>query len=291
MRLILRAAYIRETTVIAAREEQDENMWGEQPCRHPGQDTRRGRKCSRHGAEIPCSPWWGSCVPAAHGGHRDAQIHLQPMERPTPEQEGGCEPVGSPCWNRVLAGTWRPMERGAHTGAGVLAGFVTLGEPMLEQGVPENTACCGRVSHIGEVSHGRYPTLQQEQPVMNWPLPPFPISLCCWGGVGRGWKERRGGGKVFLSFILILIILLWFFYWSIQLVSLTLACFVHASIWWVISPVLISAHELLLYFLSRSAEKGIQSGSPITVVWPDRGLFPRYSFTQDSCPVHFLWQP
>ena len=109
------------------------------------QTPRSGHKEGQEVLQARCwdslQPWWGSCVPAAHGGHRDAQIHLQPMEGPTPEQEGGCEPVGSPCWNRVLAGTWRPMERGAHTGAGVLAGFVTLGEPMLEQGVPEKTAC------------------------------------------------------------------------------------------------------------------------------------------------------
>ncbi|KAK4828632.1 hypothetical protein QYF61_000280 [Mycteria americana] len=36
-----------------------------------------------------------------------ADIQLQPVEDPTPEQvdvpEGGCDPVGSPCWRRLLA--------------------------------------------------------------------------------------------------------------------------------------------------------------------------------------------
>ncbi|GAB0186110.1 AN1-type zinc finger protein 5-like [Grus japonensis] len=43
-----------------------------------------------------------------------ADIHLQPVEDPTPEQveapEGGCDPMGSPCWNKLLAGPvdlWR----------------------------------------------------------------------------------------------------------------------------------------------------------------------------------------
>ncbi|GAB0203952.1 AN1-type zinc finger protein 5-like [Grus japonensis] len=41
-----------------------------------------------------------------------ADIHLQPMEDPTLEQveapEGGCDPVGSPCWSRLLAGPVDP---------------------------------------------------------------------------------------------------------------------------------------------------------------------------------------
>ncbi|GAB0176237.1 AN1-type zinc finger protein 5-like [Grus japonensis] len=44
-----------------------------------------------------------------HGG---ADIHLQPMEDPMPEQvetpEGGCDPVGSPHWSRLLAGPVDP---------------------------------------------------------------------------------------------------------------------------------------------------------------------------------------
>ncbi|GAB0179452.1 AN1-type zinc finger protein 5-like [Grus japonensis] len=41
-----------------------------------------------------------------------ADIHLQPMEDPTPEQvdvpEGGCDPMGSPCWSRLLAEPMAP---------------------------------------------------------------------------------------------------------------------------------------------------------------------------------------
>ncbi|GAB0181439.1 AN1-type zinc finger protein 5-like [Grus japonensis] len=41
-----------------------------------------------------------------------ADIHLQPMEDPTAEQvdapKGGCDPVGSPCWSRLLAGPAAP---------------------------------------------------------------------------------------------------------------------------------------------------------------------------------------
>ncbi|GAB0183211.1 hypothetical protein GRJ2_000786400 [Grus japonensis] len=47
-----------------------------------------------------------------------ADIHLQPMEDPTPEQvdapEGGCDPMGSPHWSRLLAGPvdpWREKPR------------------------------------------------------------------------------------------------------------------------------------------------------------------------------------
>ncbi|CAM9264732.1 unnamed protein product, partial [Bubo scandiacus] len=55
-----------------------------------------------------------------------ADILLQPVEDPTPEQvnvpEGGCDPMGSPCR------TCDPVERRAHVGAGLLAGLVTLWE-------------------------------------------------------------------------------------------------------------------------------------------------------------------
>ncbi|GAB0203313.1 AN1-type zinc finger protein 5-like [Grus japonensis] len=43
-----------------------------------------------------------------------ADIHLQPMEDPMPEQveapDGGCGPMGSLCWSKLLAGPvvpWR----------------------------------------------------------------------------------------------------------------------------------------------------------------------------------------
>ena len=56
-----------------------------------------------------------------------ADIHLQPVEDPTPEQvdapKEGRGPVGSLRWSRLLAG---PVETGAHTGGGFLSGLVTL---------------------------------------------------------------------------------------------------------------------------------------------------------------------
>jgi len=35
--------------------------------------------------------------------------------------EGGCDPVGSPHWSKLLAG---PVERGAHAGPGLLTALV-----------------------------------------------------------------------------------------------------------------------------------------------------------------------
>ncbi|GAB0205629.1 hypothetical protein GRJ2_003028500 [Grus japonensis] len=74
-------------------------------------------------AEIPLQPLEKTTVRQAvplqpmevHGG---ADIHLQPMKDPMPEQvevpKGGCDPLGSPCWSRLLAGPvapWREEPR------------------------------------------------------------------------------------------------------------------------------------------------------------------------------------
>jgi len=87
--------------------------------------------------------------------------------------EGRYDPVGSPCWSRLLAG---PVERAAHAGAGLLAGLVTSWGPTLEQPVPEGLDLVGRThaeavseelqpvgrTHVGEtVSHERDLTLEQ----------------------------------------------------------------------------------------------------------------------------------
>ncbi|GAB0203441.1 hypothetical protein GRJ2_002809700 [Grus japonensis] len=83
------------------------------------------------GAEIPLQPVVKAMVRQAFIHPSNVLIALlyfdsKPMEDPKPEQveapEGGCDPVGSPCWSKLLAG---PVERGAHTGAGLLAGLVT----------------------------------------------------------------------------------------------------------------------------------------------------------------------
>ena len=62
------------------------------------------------GAEIPLQPMVKTLVrqvvPLPMEVHGRADIHLQPVEAPTPEQvdtsEGGCDPVGSPHWSSVL---------------------------------------------------------------------------------------------------------------------------------------------------------------------------------------------
>ncbi|GAB0182452.1 epimerase family protein SDR39U1 [Grus japonensis] len=76
-----------------------------------------GGGASGAGAEIPLQALEKTMVRQAvplqpmevHGG---ADIHLQSVEDPKPEQveapEGGCGPVGSPCWSKLLAGPVAP---------------------------------------------------------------------------------------------------------------------------------------------------------------------------------------
>ncbi|KAJ7404541.1 protein pxr1-like [Pitangus sulphuratus] len=79
-------------------------------------------------AEIPLQPVVLAAVPMEV--YRGAEIHSQPVEETHARAGGclreGCEPMGNTCWSRVLARTCRPTERGAHTGAGLLVGPVTL---------------------------------------------------------------------------------------------------------------------------------------------------------------------
>lgn len=73
------------------------------------------------GAEI--SP---AACGAAHG--EAANIHLQPMENPQLELEESqikLRPCGKPALEQSF-GSCRPMERGAHTGSGLMTGLVTL---------------------------------------------------------------------------------------------------------------------------------------------------------------------
>jgi len=55
-----------------------------------------------------------------------------------------CDPVGSPTLEQVPGRTCRPVERGAHAGAGLLAGLVTPWGRTLEQPVPEGLHPVGR---------------------------------------------------------------------------------------------------------------------------------------------------
>ncbi|GAB0185878.1 AN1-type zinc finger protein 5-like [Grus japonensis] len=68
-----------------------------------------------------------------HGG---ADIHLQPMEDPTPEQvdapEGGCDPVGSLCQSRFSVRTCDPMGD-PHWSSLLLKDCTPQKGPLLEQ--------------------------------------------------------------------------------------------------------------------------------------------------------------
>ncbi|GAB0183645.1 AN1-type zinc finger protein 5-like [Grus japonensis] len=101
-------------------------------CRHPGQCRWRGGGAPGARAEIPLQLLEKTMVRQAvplqpmektmvrqpvplqpmevDGG---AGIHFQPVEDPTLEQveapEGGCDPVGSPCWSRFAGRTCDPM--------------------------------------------------------------------------------------------------------------------------------------------------------------------------------------
>ncbi|GAB0181827.1 zinc finger and BTB domain-containing protein 5 [Grus japonensis] len=70
-----------------------------------------------------------------------ADIHLQPVEDPTPEQvdvpKGGCDPVGSPHWSKLLAGPvtlWREEPTLEQV---CWQDLWPRGGPMLEQSAPE----------------------------------------------------------------------------------------------------------------------------------------------------------
>jgi len=123
--------------------ERSETMWDKQLCRHQGQWRRRGRRCSRclsrQFSLAACGEDHGEagCPPAAHGGPRCSRYPPVAHGRdPTPEQVD----AWSKLWprGRDPARSSRPLERGAHTRAGLLAGLVTPWKgPTLEQPVPE----------------------------------------------------------------------------------------------------------------------------------------------------------
>ena len=86
------------------------------------------------GAEIPLQPVGKTMVRQAvplhpmevNGG---ADIHLQPVEDPMLEEgdvpQRRLWPRGKPALEQAAGKTCGPMERGAHAGAGLLAGLVT----------------------------------------------------------------------------------------------------------------------------------------------------------------------
>ncbi|GAB0183455.1 acid sphingomyelinase-like phosphodiesterase 3b [Grus japonensis] len=78
----------------------------------------RERRCSRHQSRdspaAACGEDHGEagCPLQPMEDDGGADIHLQPMEDPTLEQveapKGGCDPMGSPHWSRLLAGPVDP---------------------------------------------------------------------------------------------------------------------------------------------------------------------------------------
>jgi len=84
-------------------------------------------------AEIPLQPMEKTMVRQAvpmqpMGVRGGADIYLQAVEDPTPEQMGAqrrLSPHGEPTLEQAPGNTCGPVERGAHAGAGLLAGLVT----------------------------------------------------------------------------------------------------------------------------------------------------------------------
>ncbi|GAB0209637.1 EH domain-containing protein 4 [Grus japonensis] len=64
-------------------------------------------------------------------------VHLQPMEDPTPEQveapEGGCDPMGSLHWSKLLAGPVDPWREELMLEQVCWQDLGPHGGPMLEQ--------------------------------------------------------------------------------------------------------------------------------------------------------------
>ncbi|GAB0179705.1 zinc finger and BTB domain-containing protein 5 [Grus japonensis] len=71
----------------------------------------------------------------------EQRFHLQPVEDPTPEQvdapKGGCDPVGSPRWSRLLAGPVDPWTEEPTPEQVCWQDLGPHGGPTLEQSAPE----------------------------------------------------------------------------------------------------------------------------------------------------------
>ncbi|GAB0208304.1 mitochondrial enolase superfamily member 1 [Grus japonensis] len=113
--------------------------------------------------------------PMEDGGEQ--RFHLQPTEDPTPEQveapEGGCEPVGSPCWSKLLAGPVDPWREEPTPEQVCWQDLGPHGGPTLEQPAPEGLHPVGE-THIGAVHEGLSPvggtpTLDQRKSVRSPP--------------------------------------------------------------------------------------------------------------------------
>ena len=156
-----------------------------------------------------------------------ADVHLQPREDPMPEQVDARRrlwPHGAPTLELAPGRSCGPVERGAHTGAGLLAGLVTpwgtharaVHEELHPAGRTHAGAVRGGLSPVGGTprwSRGRVWGVlplrrkeRQRQCVMNWPQPPFPVALRHSRRGGRenwewSWAQeegRGGGGRCFM---------------------------------------------------------------------------------------------
>jgi len=164
--------------------------------------------------QFPCSLWW-----------RPQWGRLSPCSpwKSVVEQISTCIPWRTPRQSRWMHPKKAMTQWGADTGAGFLAGFVTLWETNARAVCSWSTAPHGRDPHRNSswrtatcgkyprwrssgriVSHGREPMLEQgkivrrkeqQRHVMNWLQPLFPIDLCL-SGAGGG-EHGRGGRNVF----------------------------------------------------------------------------------------------
>ena len=133
-------------------------------ARRPGQWKRRWKRCSRHwsgGSPAAHGDDYGEagCPPAAHGGpwwsRYPSAAHGQPHARAGRWAWRSLWPCGKPMLEQAPGRICRPMERRAHTGAGLLAGLVTPGGTHAGA-VREELQYMGRTL-IGEINGGLSP--------------------------------------------------------------------------------------------------------------------------------------
>ncbi|GAB0205574.1 zinc finger and BTB domain-containing protein 5 [Grus japonensis] len=108
------------------------------------------------------------------------------MEDPTPAQveapEGGCDPVGSPRWSKLLAGPVAPWREEPTPEQVCWQDLGPHGGPMLEQSVPEGLHPVGE-THAGAVG-------EELQPVGRTHVGEVGGGLSSVGGT-PGWSRGR----------------------------------------------------------------------------------------------------
>ena len=187
-------------------------MWEKQLCRPKGQCRRRGWKCSRRrGTDSPAArgadPGEAGCALQPMEAHGGADLYLQPRDDPTPEQ-GDVTPWGA----RAGAGSWQDLwprgERSPRWNRFAGRACDPVGDPrwsslFLKDCTPWEGPTLGQFVEDCLLWEG--PTLEQgqsvrkkerqSQRVLNWPQTPFPVPLCCLGGVGREFGSEAEPGR------------------------------------------------------------------------------------------------